>query len=93
MHPYDDLAGTVIGNVLGDGDGNLLTKGASGLEAGYDSLLVGRPGRTLKQRIGGSWTISLYSSSVSLMTSTDALQLLAWHFGSGYCVPVHQLQL
>lgn len=56
MHPYDDLAGTVIGNVLGDGDGNLLTKGASGLEAGYDSLLVGRPGRTLKQRIGGSWT-------------------------------------
>lgn len=56
MHPYDELAGTIVGNVLGDGDGNLLTKGASGLEAGYDSLLVGKPGRTLKQRIGGVWT-------------------------------------
>ncbi|MDR1880251.1 MAG: transpeptidase family protein [Tannerellaceae bacterium] len=56
QRPFGMLASRTVGDVYGYIDSTGLTRGRSGLELQYDTLLHGVPGLTSVQRVGGSWT-------------------------------------
>ncbi|MDR1981415.1 MAG: transpeptidase family protein [Tannerellaceae bacterium] len=56
QRPFGMLALRTVGDVYGYIDSTGLTKGRSGLELQYDTLLHGVPGVTSVQRVGGGWT-------------------------------------
>ncbi|MDR1624013.1 MAG: transpeptidase family protein [Tannerellaceae bacterium] len=56
QRPFGSLASRTIGDVFGEIDSTGVTKGRSGLEMQYDSLLRGVPGLNAVRRVNGAWT-------------------------------------
>ncbi len=54
--PFGSLASRTIGDIYGELENGLISKGRNGLELQYDSLLRGVEGLSSVRRLGGGWT-------------------------------------